>query len=148
MVTNFFFWSMEFVRWCGAYNNAKFANFLRNFCEISPSHLRNCEKKIPLVVCEIYAQPYMALPTASTAHRNESARTTAQSAASDNACCHRFAARSKRIALVHSDHRGRLTHCSSTQSPPGSPQPLETPATKERQQLIRLDERTQTPKTI
>ena len=49
---------MEFVRWCGAYNNAKFANFLRIFCEISPSHLRNCEKKIPLVVCEIYAQPY------------------------------------------------------------------------------------------
>ena len=60
VVTNFFFGSMEFVRWCGAYNNAKFANFLRNFCEISPSHLRNCEKKFPLVVCEIYAQGYLA----------------------------------------------------------------------------------------
>ena len=36
-------------------------------------------------------------------------------------------ARSKRIALVRSDHRGRLVRRSSTQSPPGAPRPHQSP---------------------
>ena len=71
----------------------------------------------------------MALPTASTGHRTESARVTEQSAASDTACYPRHAARSKRIALVHSDHRGQLARSSSTRPPPGSPRPLNRPPT-------------------